>query len=268
MHTKGHENFQPIDTNLYVFGPEIDRFSALIIYISLCALANDHTLWERCSATENCLLLGRDDFEHLGQSRRFALLYQESQRNATLRRCLDELLESHGKRMPRSLSEILNIYVDGVPSGPSIDTDAPMLYQGAPPPVPVDWAIDATPASKGSSSAPLNRPIDPGTAPIISSIPASGSLPPLPSPTTSSSKQMMVPPSLPGQQAARMPGWIKAALIILAIVIILVIIYFVAHQQLSSASFVLLMELSPLPIHVVQQQERDKLQERYADDEA
>ncbi|HJT57761.1 MAG TPA: hypothetical protein VJ761_14770 [Ktedonobacteraceae bacterium] len=105
---EGHENFQPAQPGIRTFGPTMDRFAALVIYLSLSALEMNPALWERCHATERSLLLGAEDFERLSQSRNFPLLRQE-RNNGQLQLCLDELEVSiNAGRMPRSLSEILS----------------------------------------------------------------------------------------------------------------------------------------------------------------
>src|SRR6266581_4175530 len=49
------------------YGQEIDRFSALVIYLSLAALERDVTLWERFHTGDN-LIFVREDFQQLGRS--------------------------------------------------------------------------------------------------------------------------------------------------------------------------------------------------------
>src|SRR2546430_1096145 len=49
------------------YGQEIDRFSALVIYLSLAALERDVTLWERFHTGDN-LIFVREDFLQVGRS--------------------------------------------------------------------------------------------------------------------------------------------------------------------------------------------------------
>ncbi|PYO40546.1 MAG: hypothetical protein DMD29_06085, partial [Gemmatimonadetes bacterium] len=49
------------------YGQEIDRFSALVIYLSLAALEMDVTLWERFHTGDN-LIFVREDFQQSGRS--------------------------------------------------------------------------------------------------------------------------------------------------------------------------------------------------------
>ena len=110
----GHRDFQPAQPDIRKFNSEMDRFSALIIYLSLCALEMNPSLWGKCKASERRLLLGRADFERLARSEsseNFARLRQEHT-NSHLQLCLKELEEFIKEAsMPRSLREILGIYV-------------------------------------------------------------------------------------------------------------------------------------------------------------
>lgn len=102
----GHTNFQPAQPGIRSFGPLMDRFSALVIYLSLCALKGNPALWEQCEAHDRCLLLGEEDFVRMSQSTRFPRLRQETY-NVELQACLEELQASISQgRMPRSLDEI------------------------------------------------------------------------------------------------------------------------------------------------------------------
>ena len=51
------------------FNREMDRFSALVIYLSLIAIAEDSSLWETCKANEeNKLLIGSNDYRYFSTS--------------------------------------------------------------------------------------------------------------------------------------------------------------------------------------------------------
>jgi hypothetical protein len=84
----------------------MDRFSALVIYISLIALAEQPLLWEECRANdENKLLLGAEDFRNLRASKAYQRL-RKMPENQVLQKCLDELAISiMNSYMPRSLPE-------------------------------------------------------------------------------------------------------------------------------------------------------------------
>src|SRR5207244_4291206 len=63
----GHRAYQHPERSEQDYGQEIDRFSALVIYLSLAALARDVTLWERFHTGDN-LIFVREDFLQVGRS--------------------------------------------------------------------------------------------------------------------------------------------------------------------------------------------------------
>src|SRR2546430_2534600 len=63
----GHRAYQHPDRSEQDYGQEIDRFSVLVIYLSLAALERDVTLWERFHTGDN-LIFVREDFHQLGRS--------------------------------------------------------------------------------------------------------------------------------------------------------------------------------------------------------
>ena len=63
----GHRAYQHPERSGQDFGQEIDRFSALVIYLSLAALERDATLWDRFHTGDN-LIFVREDFQQLGRS--------------------------------------------------------------------------------------------------------------------------------------------------------------------------------------------------------
>src|SRR2546428_2243451 len=63
----GHRAYQHPERSGQDYGQEIDRFSALVIYLSLAALERDVTLWERFHTGDN-LIFVREDFQQLGRS--------------------------------------------------------------------------------------------------------------------------------------------------------------------------------------------------------
>jgi hypothetical protein len=63
----GHRAYQHPERSGQDYGQEIDRFSALVIYLSLAALERDATLWERFHTGDN-LIFVREDFQQLGRS--------------------------------------------------------------------------------------------------------------------------------------------------------------------------------------------------------
>src|SRR5438046_8620160 len=63
----GHRAHQHPERSEQDYCQEIDRFSALVIYLSLAALERDATLWERFHTGDN-LIFVREDFHQLGRS--------------------------------------------------------------------------------------------------------------------------------------------------------------------------------------------------------
>src|SRR5260370_21419155 len=63
----GHRAYQHPERSEQDYGQAIDRFSALVIYLSLAALERDATLWERFHTGDN-LIFVREDFQQLGRS--------------------------------------------------------------------------------------------------------------------------------------------------------------------------------------------------------
>jgi hypothetical protein len=57
----GHINYQHPDRSIQHVGPAVDRFSAIVIYIALIAVARQPSLWAKYDNSEN-LLFTRDDF--------------------------------------------------------------------------------------------------------------------------------------------------------------------------------------------------------------
>jgi hypothetical protein len=63
----GHRAYQHPERSEQDYGPEIDRFSALVVYLSLAALEKNVTLWERFHTGDN-LIFVREDFLQVGRS--------------------------------------------------------------------------------------------------------------------------------------------------------------------------------------------------------
>ena len=63
----GHRAYQHPERSEQDYGLEIDRFSALVIYLSLAALEQDASLWENFHTGDN-LIFVREDFLQVGRS--------------------------------------------------------------------------------------------------------------------------------------------------------------------------------------------------------
>lgn len=71
----GHRNYQSPSRSQSDFNPEVDRFSAWVIYLSLVAVAAEPTLWGQLHEEGGeYLLLAEDDFTHPAASSRFSVL--------------------------------------------------------------------------------------------------------------------------------------------------------------------------------------------------
>ena len=169
----GHEHFQPAQPGIRTFGSQLDRFSVLIIYLTLSALTTNPALWENCDADETRPLLKREDFDRLGLSKNFIRLLQE-RNNKDLQKCLQELQDSVMQhRMPRSLAEILNR------SGTLYAVKETPLYGGRSLVIPVDKGSGPTPTPippppppprtapiQPTQPAQLTQPIGPAQSPV------------------------------------------------------------------------------------------------------
>ena len=63
----GHRAYQHPERSEQDYGPELHRFSALVIYVSLAALELDASLWENFHTGDN-LIFVREDFLQVGRS--------------------------------------------------------------------------------------------------------------------------------------------------------------------------------------------------------
>jgi hypothetical protein len=201
----GHEHFQPAQPGIRTFGPQLDRFSVLIIYITLSALTTNHALWENCDADETRPLLKRDDFDRLGLSKNFIRLLQE-RNNKDLQKCLQELQDSvMQRRMPRSLAEILNR------SGTLYAVKETPLYGGRALPIPADKGSGPTPTTTQPT-----RPTGTGT----------GAGPQIPIPRTPT--QPVLPPD---DEAGKRRRRIVTGIIIVVVLVALLIWWLIYHAQ-------------------------------------
>jgi hypothetical protein len=179
MHELGHEHFQaPSQLGIRHFNSEMDRFSALVIYLSLIALDEDSRLWDQCKANEDTkLLLGIDDFLNLDKSSAYNLL-RTQHNNRELQLCLDELASSiYDGRTPKSLSDVLS-------STPRVRVPTAQLPPLPPHVSPPIWIVVPTAASQ-----PQQLPMPPLTIPIPTSYlqsPSAADRAPSPTPITPS----------------------------------------------------------------------------------
>lgn len=144
---RGHEHFQHPRRGKDDYGPGLDAFPALVIYLSLLAVAAEPALWRAFHTGEN-LLLSRDDYLAPGNS-------------AVWRR-----LAASADPEVRRLSDILAGWCAKAPSAlPSLET---ALASGQPRMDPADWKQLARALGFGKPAKPATRraaeqpPADPG----------------------------------------------------------------------------------------------------------
>ncbi len=75
-HEIGHRNYQHPARTRQHFGPQLDHFSAWVVYVSLLALSADPGLWQQFHGGDECLLLRKTDFENPANSPLLAVLSQ------------------------------------------------------------------------------------------------------------------------------------------------------------------------------------------------
>lgn len=163
----GHEHFQPVDRTVRRFNGELDRFSALVIYLSLLALARDPTLWDECQADEGGkLLLGSSDFAEPGISPNIALL--ERRGTPEVRSCLDALMQSlEGRTMPPPLDLVL-----ATPARASRPAAASRPLQAFSPPIPTGKTLVVIPSAAKSAPGRSSSFFAAGVGPVIWATPA------------------------------------------------------------------------------------------------
>jgi len=173
----GHQHFQHpafMPPNLRPFTSDMDRFSALVIYISLKALASQPQLYEQWGADESERLLFADtDYQNAGQpGNRIAQLRQIG--TPDLRPYLDELQAAlRERRMPRSLSAIAPVQLPP----PSVQGYRPptrpaQLPPGPPPPPRALWN-----QARYNSQAAFPFPAPPVQQQVVSAPPAAYRVP-------------------------------------------------------------------------------------------
>jgi hypothetical protein len=73
-HEEGHRNYQHPRRTANDFGPELDNFSAWVVFLSISALTLEPRLWQILNAGDECLLFRSEDFQQPGRSRALHLL--------------------------------------------------------------------------------------------------------------------------------------------------------------------------------------------------
>lgn len=125
----GHRAYQHPERSGKDYGQEIDRFSALVIYLSLAALERDARLWERFHTGDN-LIFVQKDFQEAGRS----AIWQDLSRIRS--REIDQLAAALAAMVEQHPMKVSNL--DGVfrnPASTPAPAPAPRVAP-KPPPVP------------------------------------------------------------------------------------------------------------------------------------
>jgi hypothetical protein len=163
----GHIHFQHPQRDLHYFDLGLDRFSALVIYLSIVALAEAPALWQRYH-DEN-LIFTRQDFKAPGSSK----LLAEVKRLGATPRLLAEALEQALRSRPADTPDLLQLVAAPRPGLPAWMTQ------------PADVHIEVK-----------TREAPPGGAPAASTpAPARAAAVPSPWPATNPAGRPLVPHS-------------------------------------------------------------------------
>jgi hypothetical protein len=166
----GHVHFQhPRTERLRTFGPQMDRFSAVVLYLSLIAIAASPIVWENCGANDTeRLLFNETDYLNFtaSGSNSYRVLAKLQNRNADILKCLYALEQSIASdQMPGSLEQILAGAGKGEPA-PAARGAQPQLFRAIPIPVP---EAESRPPERVPLTPPPPGPVPPtfGYAPHL-----------------------------------------------------------------------------------------------------
>lgn len=128
----GHRHYQSPLRTQHDFGPDLDRFAAWVIYLSLFAVAVDPMLWRqlREDGAEH-LLLARDDFTQPATSYRLYTLLNHS--------------EPQIRRLAGQVRDLLSVPLDAVPALRPVEFAADMATVAPQPTTPVAAAAGGLP---------------------------------------------------------------------------------------------------------------------------
>ncbi|HXG09523.1 MAG TPA: WD40 repeat domain-containing serine/threonine-protein kinase, partial [Gemmataceae bacterium] len=202
---RGHPNYQhPERLRQGYYGPEVDRFSHLVVYTALRCLVVEPALWDQFNNDENLLFVEKD-FESPSNSRLFQRLWGLT--DANIRNLVGHLLLSASRPVNRTplLRDLVN---NGQVRPLSRDDEKEIERLLASPPRPVP--ANNNPAVVGSGTAktlPTVAP-SPGTRPATGPIPPwLSQVPPAAVPAASAP-----PPSSPSTVPSRWLRWLQAAI--------------------------------------------------------
>ena len=194
----GHQHFQhPLKTSQN-YNESVDNFPALVIYVSLLALAADPGLWNRFYNDDN-LLLRRVDYGDPANSQCFQAL--KSSQDDTVRYLtayLEQCCSFQVEAVP-NLESILNTQ-QGQPAPAPIAAPPPMPAPAAvvpPPPAPPPPMPAPPMPAPAAVVPPPPAPPPPMPAPAAVVPPPPAPPPPMPAPPPVAPPVMAAPPSVP-----------------------------------------------------------------------
>ncbi|MFM6400004.1 MAG: hypothetical protein ACKPFF_25280, partial [Planktothrix sp.] len=124
----GHVNFQHPGRTGAFFNDKIDKFSSIVIYISLKALANNPQLWQRYHTGEN-IIFSRKDYQEPNNSQLFLELQNITSVNSLVNR-LKHLCLCNVNDIPK-LDDFINptINLPSIPSKQQQITTSPIITE-------------------------------------------------------------------------------------------------------------------------------------------
>jgi len=190
----GHRAYQHPERSGEDYGQEIDRFSALVIYLSLAALERDASLWERFHTGDN-LIFVREDFQQLGRSEIWQQLRRKgSGQISQLTAALATMVQKQPMKVSTLDSVLRNLAHFKFPTSISAPTPAQRVVPTPAAPTP---AKRVAPAPTAPTPAQRVAPAPTASTPAQRAAPT----PTLPAPK---------PAAVQGSRAAgAMPSWMK-----------------------------------------------------------
>lgn len=163
----GHVHFQhPRTERIRTFGPQMDRFSAVVLYLSLIAIAASSSVWENCGANDTeRLVFNETDYLNFtaAGSNSYRILAKLQNKNADIGKCLYALEQSiRTDQMPGSLEQILG-GARRSESEPGFAGSRPAVFR----PIPIPVSEPVLP-KQGPQPGPIPgpAPIPPGPGPV------------------------------------------------------------------------------------------------------
>ncbi len=154
-HEIGHRNYQHPARSESYFAPDMDNFSAWVVYTSLTALAAEPRLWRDFQGGDECLILRREDFD-------------KPHNSAVLRR-LAQGPDKQVRDLADMIEKMLTLPLDQAP---------PMTRAAARTAINADWWQDHRNGAPASKSRVAPRTLrQPATAPATVAAPVAATIP-------------------------------------------------------------------------------------------